>query len=1108
MTVANAPDQGSSADPPAPTISTQGPAMPRRTTLAAILLLSVLCPGRLVLGADPAEEHFERKVRPILADCLKCHGPDKQSSDLRLDSREALLKGGSAEGASIIPGKPDQSPLIKAVRHQGEIHMPPKGKLPEAAVNDLADWIKSGAAWPKAAGAQAGAGANHWSFQPVRKPPIPPGQGSVSAIDAFVNARITQAGLKPEPRTDRRTLLRRATFDLIGLPPTPEEVDAFLSDSRTDREAFAEVVERLLASPHYGERWGRLWLDVARYADTKGYVFNEDKRYPYSYTYRDWVVEALNEDMPYDQFVLRQVAADRLPAVPDNRNLAALGFLTVGRRFLQDQNEIIDDRIDVVSRGLLGLSVTCARCHDHKFDPIPTDDYYSLYGVFASSEEPGELPLLHNSGGAKDAADYAKKQAERKSALDAFLTDRKTSLEKELRTKLSAYLAAAEALDFNPRSPKFDEVVKASGLRPELIRRIAMRWRDRLNANDPLLEPWKAFAALAPAEFRSKSIDAVLAIRKTAGAKPSPLVQALTATPPTSRGEVIKRYGEFLARALANPTDKSLDNVRQWLESPTGLLTVAPNEFRRILGKVDRDKLQALEKRVIALDASHPGAPARAMVMVDKAKPVEPHVFLRGNPGRPGNQVPRRFLRVISATERPAFKDGSGRLELARAIASKDNPLTARVIVNRVWFNHFGQGIVRTPSDFGARGEPPTHPELLDWLASTFVEGGWSLKSLHRMIMSTDAYQRRSDASPEVLRKDPQNFWLSHQNRRRLDFETMRDGLLAAAGRLDPAVGGKSVPIETEPFTTRRTLYGYIERQNLDPIYRTFDFPNPDATSPRRTNTIVPQQALFLLNSPFVAEQARHLATRPEVAAGSAEERVRKLYHVLFGRDPEPHELAIGVRFASHNAAAEDSPASPWHYGAGTVLDKPGHVHVADFHAFPHWTGKAWQVVEKLPAPGSNFANINAAGGHPGPSPKWMTIVRWVAPSSMAVSLTGTLEHPSKGGDGVRARLVSSRSGLLGTWEAHEKKVETTVARIEVRRGETLDLVIDCKGDESFDSYSWAPAFKVLGTLPEGLRTASWNARNDFHGPEPKALSPWESYAQALMLTNEYYYVD
>jgi len=496
------------------------------------------------------------------------------------------------------------------------------------------------------------------------------------------------------------------------------------------------------------------------------------------------------------------------------------------------------------------------------------------------------------------------------------------------------------------------------------------------------------------------------------------------------------------------------------------------------------------------------------MVMVDKAKPVEPHVFLRGNPGRPGKQVPRRFLRVISATERPAFKEGSGRLELARSIASKDNPLTSRVIVNRVWFNHFGQGIVRTPSDFGARGEPPTHPELLDWLASTFVEGGWSLKSLHRMIMSTDAYQRRSDSSPEVLRKDPQNLWLSHQNRRRLDFETMRDGLLATAGRLDPAVGGKSVPIETEPFTTRRTLYGYIERQNLDPIYRTFDFPNPDSTSPRRTNTIVPQQALFLLNSPFVAEQSRHLAARPEIAAGSAEERVRKLYHLLFGRDPEPHELALGVRFASHNAAAEDSPASPWHYGAGTVIDKPGHVHVNDFQAFPRWTGKAWQVSEKLPAPGSNFANLTAGGGHPGPSPKWMTIIRWVAPANMAVTLTGTLEHPNKGGDGVRARLVSGRSSLLGTWDAHNKKVETTVAKIDVRRGEILDLVIDCKAEESFDSYSWAPAFKVVGALPDGLRTASWNARTDFHGPEPKALTPWESYAQALMLTNEFYYVD
>ena len=1076
---------------------------------AGLITLATLTSSAMAAG----DERFETKIRPVLVEhCLKCHGNDKQASGLRLDSREAMLKGGSGEGPAIVPGNPDASPLLKAVRHEGELKMPPKSHLPEPAIRELADWVKAGAIWPEGtvAAKAAGSATTHWSFQPVRK--VAPPKGS-TPIDGFINAGLAVSKLTTAPRADRRTLIRRASFDLTGLPPTQDDLDAFLADSRPDREAFATVVDTLLASPHYGERWGRLWLDVARYADTKGYVFVEDRNYPFAYTYRDWVVEALNDDLPYDQFVIQQIAADKLPAGSDNARLAAMGFLTVGRRFLLDANEIIDDRIDVVTRGLLGLSVTCARCHDHKFDPIPTDDYYSLYGVFASSEEPKDLPLLGGSTGEK-GADYQKKLAERRKAVDTFLNDRRVGIEKDLRRELPAYLLAAEDVNFDLKSPKFDEVVKSGSLRPELLRRLIARWKERAAANDPRLAPWKALTTIASADWRKKAPEAVAAIKAANTPKPTApasLIHALTSSPPASRRDVTRRYADLIGRAIADPPDASLADLRAWVDGPDGPVKIADADLRRVIPREDRNKLRNLDKKLAELDMVHPGAPARAMVMVDKPQPVEPHVFLRGNPGRPGPAVPRRFLKVLSTPDRPKFTEGSGRIDLARAIVRADNPLTSRVMVNRIWQGHFGQGIVRTPSDFGLRGDPPTHPELLDWLAATFVEGSWSIKAIHRLVMASDAYARSSNAPAEAIKLDPENLKLSHQNRRRLDFESMRDALLAASGRLDPAVGGKPVSLETEPFTTRRAIYGMIDRYNLEPVYRTFDFPNPDTSSPRRVGTIVPQQALYLLNSPFVVEQAKGLASRPELVAGKPDERVKHLYQRLFGRAPALREVELAVRYASQpQPVGDEGPGSPWHYGTGGVVESPGKAAV-EFRRFPQWTGKVWQREAKLPAADGDFASLHVDGGHPGPDAKRGTVLRWVAQADLTLAIGGTIAHPAKPGqgDGVRARIVSGRSGVLGTWVAQANAAETHVDRVEVRRGETLDFVVDCRADPSFDSYQWSPTIRVIAAPSTGApRRASWAARDGFHGPEPAALAPWEAYAQALLLTNEFLYVD
>jgi len=603
--------------------------------------------------------------------------------------------------------------------------------------------------------------AKHWAFQPVRKPALPAvhrGDWAATPLDLFVLAKLEQEGVEPAPRADRRTLIRRATFDLTGLPPEPADVEAFVNDPAPG--AWEMVIDRLLASPRYGERWGRYWLDVARYADTKGYVFQEERRYPFAYTYRDYVIRAFNDDLPYDQFVIQQVAADRLPLGDDKRPLAALGFLTLGRRFLNNTPDIIDDRMDVVLRGLQGMTIGCARCHDHKFDPIPMRDYYSLYGVFASSVEPRELPLIATP-------------------------------------------------DPSPAYAAYEQELK--GLRQ------------------------------AVADFEEKNKE-----------------------------ELQKRNRKF------------------------------QEERRQLQNKVDK------------LKATHPGAPPQAMVLNDAPHPVEPVVFLRGNPNSRGPAVPRQFLEVLAGDTRQPFTDGSGRLELARAIARKDNPLTARVMVNRVWLHHFGQGLVRTPGDFGLRGDAPTHPELLDDLAWSFMDEGWSMKKLHRLIMLSATYQQSCETNkPEASARDVDNRLLAHQNRQRLDFEALRDALLWASGRLNATVGGAPVDITAAPFSRRRSVYGFIDRQNLPGLFRAFDFASPDTSTPQRHVTTVPQQALFLMNGPFVVEQARALAARSDVVArAEGAERISYLYRLLYGRAPDPDEVALGRRFVE--SAGTEKGLAPW----------------------------------------------------------------------------------------------------------------------------------------------------------------------------------------------------
>ncbi len=897
-----------------------------RTPATLLMLLSLGLAGRA--GAqtpDPkAAEHFEKVIRPILAEhCVGCHGGETAKSGLRLDNRAGFLKGGNG-GPVALPGDPENSPLIEAVANpDDDARMPPKPKprLSKESVKALTDWVKSGAHWPaEAVATRPDPLRTHWAFRKIAEPKRPevkqPGWIR-NDIDAFILARLESAGLAPSPDADRRTLIRRLSFDIIGLPPAPDEVDAFLLDNRPD--AYERLVDRLLASPRYGERWARHWLDVARYADTKGYIFFEESNFPWPYTYRDYVVRSLNEDVPYDRFLTEQIAADKLDLKGDNRPLAALGFLTLGGRFMNNPHDVIDDRIDVVTRGTMGLTVTCARCHDHKFDPITQADYYALYGVFASSVEPAIPPLL---GPPPKTPEYARFDAElkaREAKLAAFVREKHQAMVSSSLTRASEYMLAARTAGMQPNTEDFMLIADGNDLNPKML----LRWQvflDRTRrSRDPAFSPWHALSALSEGEFSAKAGETLQKLAADAARPSNPIIlHALMERPLGSISEAAAIVGQKLHAARAQ-WEVAAGRARLERKEPSPLPDAGWEQLRLVMLDPDappsvpmspvgdlallpdrpsQAQLQALLKAVETWRATGPGAPPRAMSLVDAQELVEPRIFLRGNPNNKGKAVPRRFLASLGGEARP-FTGGSGRLELARAIASKDNPLTSRVMVNRVWMQYFGTPLASTPGDFGLRSDPPSNPALLDHLAHSFMSSNWSLKQLHRQVVTSSTYRQSSLDRDDARARDPENQLHWRQNRRRLDFEALRDAILFTSGTLDPTPGGPSTPLLT---SKRRTLYGFIDRLNLPGLYRSFDFPSPDATSPKRDQTTVAPQALFLMNNPLLRENAKALAARVEKAASAPEDRLQRLYRLAYQRPPTARELAAAKQFLAQSA--------------------------------------------------------------------------------------------------------------------------------------------------------------------------------------------------------------
>jgi hypothetical protein len=901
-------------------------------------------------------QFFENKIRPILAThCLECHSAEKGKikGGLNLDSAQDWSKGGES-GPLIKLGDVKGSTLIKAVTWEDDLQMPPKKKLSEDQINALKEWVRIGAPDPREPSKTAAKFDTkaHWAFQPVVKPapPTPKNQHWCNtAIDKFVLSALEAKGMIPASPAGKETLLRRAFFDLIGLPPTPKKIESFMRDQRPN--AFAEVIDDLLDDPAYGERWGRHWLDTARYSDTTGELEAQrlaDYRYPYAWTYREWVIKALNSDMPYDQFILNQIAADK---IPNNKkeNLAALGFLTVGQRFKNKEDEI-NDRIDVIGRGFLGLTIACARCHNHKFDPITAEDYYALRGVFANCLEPKEGPLIAGDEKSPAYQTFLKQldQYEDEAVAMHFTIQREYSsmIRKNISPMFEFWLMtrngpSQETIN-NARDFLIAAKVPVKGF-PGPVEQTNSFIGRKFRPNDRVMGP---LVQLATATGSKKEVLQKLLIANNSYNYATPVIDYLKTLKflPATDHEWAELVADFFAdfeerapslyaklleapRNLSESTEKSLYEVLTFPLPPVGGKNMTLEEAKLAVsrwfwGGLDGEfRARGGLSKINEFRMTFRGGPAHAMIVEDKSPNdiKDSPLFVRGNAPKPGEDiriVPRKFIDFLSqggkATPFPADA-GSGRLELAKSIASKNNPLTARVLVNRVWMYHFGEGLVRSPDDLGNQAGKPSHPELLDFLAAWFMEDfpgkpAWSVKGLHKAIMLSKIYQQSvlsifKEGKVDYDDIDPTNSLLWHANIRRMDFESFRDSMLSMAGLLDrSSVGGPSFNVTDEPFIFRRAVYAYIDRLDVPDLLSQFDIAAPEQPNTKRTTTIVPQQALFLLNSPMIATIVHNIVKRPEIVQAVAVERdtnkgIAAIFRILFQRLPTPAEREMAVNF-------------------------------------------------------------------------------------------------------------------------------------------------------------------------------------------------------------------
>jgi len=882
--------------------------------------------------ASPEQsEFFESRIRPLFgAKCYSCHTESKLGG-LRLDTATNLLAGGKS-GTVVIPGKPAESILIQRVKEKDpDRRMPRGGSLSDAEIQDLEKWVGMGAPWPSVP-KELGPTARQkkfWSFQPIQKvepPKVREAAWVQSPIDSFILAKLEAKAMKPARQATKLELIRRATFDLTGLPPTPQEIDNFVADPSP--QAYAKVIDRLLASPHYGERWGRHWLDIARYGedDVRGAVPAGYEPYENAFRYRDWVIEAFNRDMPYDLFVKTQLAADLLDRPDQKALLPGLGLLGLGPWYFdlaeaaQARANEQHDRVDVVTRGFLGLTAGCARCHDHKYDPISTKDYYAISGVFASTDY-REYPLVPGEA-VQDYKAKEKQIKDKEAALKEYLNAQSQELASILSFKSARYMTAAWQV-LGPAKADAAAAATADGLDKETLE----RWVSYLSPQQRehgYLKEWDALLKEGGTADRAREVAVRFQTQLLAVLDEKKAVDSYNNRVLSEAKQKRGAPFAYLPNGFAlydGDTDncfgvsvvvKSLDREKYLLWSDIagerqvlnrgkkepGVFVYKDKQLERFLGEEWKDYIHAqnadLETAKKALPARYP----YLQIVGESSRIGNLKVHLRGSPYTLGEEAPRRFLPVLEPGNPQPFQHGSGRLELAERIAA--HPLTARVIVNRIWQHHFGRGIVGTPSNFGRMGDKPSEPELLEYLAARFIENGYSIKQLHREIMLSSTYQLSSQLVKENFEQDPDNRLFWRANRQRLDAEAIRDTLLFVAGDLDPGMGGPSQELDLK--NTRRSVYAKVSRFKLDPYLALFDFPDPAMTSEVRNVTNVPLQGLFFMNSPLVSQTAERLSERLGREAGSDEAaRIRLAYRLLYGREATDRELELGRAFLRDN---------------------------------------------------------------------------------------------------------------------------------------------------------------------------------------------------------------
>jgi hypothetical protein len=1026
--------------------------MPGRRLLALVI---VACP---IFAQDNGAAFFEKHIRPIFArQCLGCHSASSQPvmGGLRLDVRDLAMQGGT-RGPAIVPGKTADSLLLKAIRHTaGPLRMPPGPKMKDSDVALIAQWIEMGAPWGASTGAAAkGEPRKFWAFIPPHTPAIPTVRNQdwvKSPIDAFLLSALEEKGLRPARPADKRTLIRRASYDLTGLPPTPAEVDSFLNDASP--EAFAKVVDRLLASPRYGERWGRHWLDVARYADSNG--LDENLVYKNAFRYRDYVIASFNKDKPFDQFIQEQIAGDLLPATDDLETQferwTATGFLSLGAKMLAEDDpvkmemDIVDEQLDTTARAFLGLTVGCARCHDHKFDPISQAEYYALAGIFRSSRTMDnfkvvakwhEYVLAPEEDRDRLAAHEANIEAKR-AGIAKIVKAENERLADTAMNRVGAYLLAAahvqrdEQIQVAPIESAPGAIVRDAssydaGNIPRTLERkkanvpkdtqgpffaeynidapadgeyqidvldqergsgTADLWVNGVwvrkgaepiqnRAASPEVDGW-SYLAIVPLKRGANTIrlehaarfpyfSKLLVARNTLATVPltpvqvagrysvnpgilqqvvdylksstgatasvlyawdiqraeaslsgwsSPVARLFSSDSLKSPEALAARYETLFQQALragATSTDPALKSLYEFLKEKFGPFR-APDDARRYYTADARQRLSALEKELKQLEAATPDLP-RAMGVTEGEKIEDLAIHIRGSHWTLGEKVPRGFLRVIGDGEQPKLSASeSGRLQLARWITKSDHPLTSRVAVNRIWRGHFGRGIVPSTDNFGRLGEKPSNQPLLDWLAVHFVERGWSIKAMHRLIMLSNAYQMSSNYDARAGEIDPENVLLYRMPRRRLEAEAIRDGILAVSGELTDVTGGSILKYKDRQYVANtanrgeidydrpiRSVYLPIVRSSMYDVFQAFDLPDPTMSTGDRNATVVAPQALFMMNSSLILTHSRNMAAgllKRQDLDDSA--RVRDAWQRTLSRPPTPEEVDRALTFVN-----------------------------------------------------------------------------------------------------------------------------------------------------------------------------------------------------------------